>query len=134
MGGVARDDRGEVSFVNSFDFKDVKRFYVVKNKKKGQFRGWHGHKKESKYIFAVCGIALIACVKIDNWENPSKKLKINKFKVSAEEPSIVYIPPGYANGFKNLTKDTKLIFYSGATLKESEKDDFRFPKDYWTIK
>ena len=26
-GGLAVDDRGEVGFVNDFDFKEVKRFY-----------------------------------------------------------------------------------------------------------
>ena len=49
-GGIAVDDRGQLSFVNDFDFKDVKRFYMVENHEKGFIRAWHGHKKDVKYV------------------------------------------------------------------------------------
>ena len=75
----AVDDRGAVSFVNDFDFKDVKRFYIVENHKQGFVRGWHAHKKESKYVMVVKGSALIGAVQIDDWDNPSKDLKVNRY-------------------------------------------------------
>ena len=63
-GGLAIDDRGQVSFVNDFSFDKVKRFYTVSNHRQGFVRAWHGHKKESKYILVVQGAALVGTVKI----------------------------------------------------------------------
>jgi dTDP-4-dehydrorhamnose 3,5-epimerase-like enzyme len=130
-GGLSVDDRGTVSFVNDFDFKNVKRFYVVENHKQGFIRAWHGHKNESKHVFVVKGSAVVAAVKIDNWENPSKNLQINRFVLSEKTPSILFIPAGYANGFMSLSDDTKLIFYSTSELKDSLNDDIRFDAHYW---
>ncbi len=130
-GGIAVDDRGELGFVNGFNFDGVKRFYSVSNHTQGFVRGWHGHKKEAKYITVVRGAALIGAVEIDNWDNPSKDVKVWKFVLSEHKPSIIYIPAGYANGFMSLTADTKLVLFSTSTIEESKGDDFRFDAHYW---
>lgn len=130
-GGLAVDDRGTVSFVNDFSFENVKRFYAVENHKAGFIRAWHGHKKESKYVLVDKGSAMICAVKIDNWENPSQDLKIERFVLSENSPSILYIPKGFANGFMSLTEDTKLIFYSTSILEDSLGDDYRYDSRYW---
>ena len=54
-GGIAVDDRGEITFVNEFNFESVKRFYMVSNHKAGFVRAWHAHKREGKYVTAVAG-------------------------------------------------------------------------------
>jgi dTDP-4-dehydrorhamnose 3,5-epimerase-like enzyme len=125
------DDRGSVSFVNELDLSIFRRQYMVQNHKVGFVRAWHGHKNETKVVHAVSGAALVCCVKITNWENPSKDLEINRFTVSSENPSILIIPAGFANGFMNLTQDTKLLFTSDKTLEESLSDDYRFDSRYW---
>ncbi len=132
-GDVVKDGRGSVSFVNKFNFPKIKRFYMVNNGKKGIIRAWHGHKKEAKYVFAVSGEALVGAIRINDWENPSKKAKIYSFVLSSEKPIILYIPKGYANGFKSLTGDAKLMFFSTSTLEQSKKDDIRFDSKYWNI-
>ncbi|HOW43043.1 MAG TPA: dTDP-4-dehydrorhamnose 3,5-epimerase family protein [Candidatus Omnitrophota bacterium] len=131
QGEVFVDDRGSVSFVNGFDLSQVKRFYAVANHRMNFVRAWHGHKKESKYVFAAAGSALVAAVRIDNWEKPSRELPVQRFVLSATKPSILYIPAGYANGFMNLSEDARLIFFSTSTLEESKSDDFRFDARYW---
>lgn len=130
-GGLGIDDRGAVSFVNEFDFAGVKRFYMVENHKQGFIRAWHGHKKEAKYVSVVSGSAIVAAVKVDNWENPSKNLPVERYVLSARNPQILFIPAGYANGFMSLTEDAKLIFYSTSTLEESKGDDIRFESRLW---
>lgn len=130
-GGFAIDERGQVSFVNDFDFKNVKRFYIVENFSTDTIRAFHGHLKEAKYVFVVSGSALIAAVKIDSPENPSKDQEVFRFILSARKPTILYIPPGYANGFRALENNTKVIFFSTSTLEESKKDEYRYPVDYW---
>ena len=57
-GGLAVDDRGVVSFINDFNFSNVKRFYQVENHRQGFIRAWHGHKKEGKYVYVCQGSAL----------------------------------------------------------------------------
>ena len=131
-GGIAVDDRGELRFINSLDL-NIKRFYIVSNHKSHFIRAWHGHKKEVKYVTVIQGAALIGAVEIDNWDLPSLDLKVSTFILSANKPSILYIPSGYANGFMNLTQDTKLLFLSLSTLEESKGDDFRFDSHYWDI-
>jgi dTDP-4-dehydrorhamnose 3,5-epimerase-like enzyme len=132
-GGLAVDDRGELGFVNDFHFEGVKRFYTVSNHKQGFIRAWHGHRREAKYLTAVAGAAAVGAVAVDNWEAPSSELKVHRFTLSAHRPSVLYIPPGYANGFMSLTPDLKLMFFSTATLEESMADDIRFDSRYWDI-
>ncbi len=132
-GGLAVDDRGALAFVNGFDFKGVKRFYVVSNHWAGFVRAWHAHRREAKHVLAVAGHAVVGAVKIDNWEAPAKDLPVKRYVLSSEKPAILYIPPGYANGFMTLTADTRLIFFSTATLEESRDDDIRYEARHWDI-
>jgi len=130
-GGLAVDDRGTVSFVNDFNFAGVKRFYIVENHKQGFVRAWHAHKKESKYVMVVKGSAVIGAVEIDNWDNPSKDLKMHRYVLSEKNPSVLFIPAGFANGFMSLSEDAKIIFFSTSELKDSLNDDVRFDAHYW---
>lgn len=125
------DSRGQVKFFNDFDFKKIKRFYEVKNSTKNPIRAFHGHMKEEKYVLPVEGDTLVCVVKITSTVKPSKKTKVRKFVLSEKKPQILHIPGGYANGIKSLSKNSRVIFFSTSTLKQSLKDDFRFDFDYW---
>lgn len=125
-GDVHVDDRGFLRFVNDFDFTGVKRFYQVENHRKGFIRAWHGHMKEGKYVYVAKGTILLGAVDMETEE-------ISKFSLSSQNPSVLYIPPGYANGFKNLEEDTIIMFFSTSTIEESRNDDRRFKWDKWDI-
>jgi dTDP-4-dehydrorhamnose 3,5-epimerase-like enzyme len=130
-GAVAVDDRGEVGFINEFDFTGVKRFYTVCNHQANFIRAWHGHRHEAKYATVVAGSMLVACVRIDNWDNPSPDLPIQRFVLSDKTPAVLHIPAGFANGFMSLTAGAKIIFFSTSTLHDSLNDDIRFPARKW---
>lgn len=125
-GGLAVDDRGVVSFVNDFNFEGVKRCYMVENHERGFIRAWHGHKNEGKYVSVVNGSAIVGAVNMETE-------KIERYILSSKKPQILWIPPGFANGFKSLEENTKIIFYSTSTLEESLNDDIRFPHDKWDV-
>ena len=129
--GISVDDRGLLMFSNDFNFEGVKRFYLVENFSKDTVRAFHGHQKEEKYVLVVSGSAIVALVEMDDIKNPNKENKINRFVLSARKPVILHIPAGFANGFKSLELDTKIMFFSTSTLEESKGDDYRFPADYW---
>lgn len=132
-GGMAADDRGAVSFVNDFDFSGVKRFYMVTNHHAGFVRAWHAHRHEAKYITVLRGAAVIGAVKIDNWKSPSRKAPISRYVLSAQKPTVMYIPAGHANGLMSLTDDTIILVFSTASLDESREDDIRYDARYWDI-
>ena len=130
-GGLNVDDRGTVRHVNAFDFDGVKRFYIVENHQAGLVRAWHGHRREAKYVTVLTGAALVAAVAIDDWEHPALDMPVERFVLSASNPTVLFIPPGHANGFMSLTADARLAFFSTATLEESRADDVRFSARTW---
>lgn len=130
-GGKAFDDRGSLTFINDLDLTMFKRFYIVENHTKGFVRAWHGHKKEAKAVVVVSGSALVGAVKVDDWDSPSKDLKVERVVLSAEKPTALLIPAGYANGFMTLTESAKVMFLSTSSLGESAGDDIRFDARLW---
>lgn len=130
-GKLKKDERGMVKFINEFNFPGVKRFYQVENIDTKIIRAFHGHMKEAKYIYVTTGAILLCTVFLDDERNPSIQNKVDKFILKADAPEILYIPPSYANGFKALEPNSRVIFFSTATLEESLNDDYRFPFDYW---
>lgn len=121
------DDRGMLTFFNDFDFSEVKRMYLVRNHKAGFIRAWHGHKKEAKYVTVLQGSAIIASMPIDFQNEPGRFKKVT---LSEYAPKIFYIPPGYYNGFKTLTENTILQFFSTTTIEEAKDDDYRETWDF----
>lgn len=130
-GDMACDDRGVVRFVNDFDFTKVRRFYQVESHDTSIIRAWHGHKKEVKYVYVARGSIILGLVRLTNYFKPKKNIPVERLILSAEKPQIVYIPKGFANGFRALEPKTIVIFYSTVTLSEAKGDDYRFAYDYW---
>ena len=130
-GAMFVDDRGSISFVNDFDLAKMRRFYVVENHEAGFIRAWHCHVEESKYVMALSGTAILALVYVEDPENPPIDPEIHRYVLTSSDPTVLWIPPGYAHGAKTLSPDTKLIFFSDASLAESQKDDFRFDAFQW---
>ncbi|MDP2855926.1 MAG: dTDP-4-dehydrorhamnose 3,5-epimerase family protein [bacterium] len=130
-GGLAIDDRGQLTFANDFEFSNIKRFYMVENFSQDVIRAFHGHLKEKKYALVVSGSAIVVAVEMDDTTKPKKSNEVHRFILSSKKPTILHIPAGYANGFRALEDNTKAIFFSTSSLEESKGDDYRFPYDYW---
>lgn len=132
-GDIYRDSRGEVKFVNDFDFRGVKRFYQIENTSTDIIRAFHGHKKEGKFVYVTLGSILFCAVYIVDFKKPCKKAVVQKYILTHKKPQVIYVPPHFANGFRALEENTKVIFYSTASLRDSKKDDYRIPYDYWGV-
>lgn len=129
--GVSSDDRGRVYFANDFDLREARRMYIVENFATGTVRAWHAHRRERKWVMPLTGAALAACVKIDDWDSPAKDAEVHRFTLDAQRPMLLAIPAGFANGAMALLPDTKLIYFSDASLEQSHGDDIRYPARYW---
>jgi dTDP-4-dehydrorhamnose 3,5-epimerase len=130
-GGRATDDRGALGFINNFQLSEFKRFYTVENHENGFVRAWHGHLKEAKAIIVLRGSALVCAVKMTDTTKPSKDEPVKRVVLTSSNTSALFIPAGYANGFKTLTADALVLVFSSTTLDESLNDDYRFAYDYW---
>jgi len=130
-GGKFVDDRGPLSFVNDFAFVGVKRFYQVENHAAGFIRAWHGHKIEGKYVYVPKGAALIQAIPISRTPHivVGHDPDLVQVTLSSDTPKVLWIPPGYYNGFMNLTADTIVMFFSTTTMEESRGDDYRLEWD-----
>ena len=130
-GGIHKDNRGTVSFVNDFHFEGVKRFYIIKHPSVSMVRAWQGHRYETKWFCCVQGKFLVNLVKIDAWDQPSPELKVESFTLAAEESQLLVVPPGFATGLKAFVEPSLLLVFSDKTIGESRSDDYRFNKDHW---
>ena len=130
-GAMFVDDRGSISFINNFSLEGMRRFYIVENHSAGVVRAWHLHLEESKYVMVLSGSAILALVHVEDANNPPSDPEVLRYVLTSSDPAVLWIPPGYAHGAKTLTQDTKLIFFSDASLVESQKDDFRFDAFQW---
>ena len=130
-GQIFKDDRGIISFVNDFGLDDIKRFYVITHPDLSVVRAWQAHKFELKYFYCLKGEFLVNLVRIDNWSNPSMELNVETYKLKDELSQVLYVPSGYATGFKALVKDSQMLIFSNKTTEESKDDDFRYNANYW---
>ena len=126
-GGLSVDDRGVVKFVNDFKFENIKRFYHVSNHSKGFIRAWHGHTKSELYVYVAKGTIMMATMQIVDEFCTSD---LTKWILSDMKPQILHIPVNHYNGFKTLTDDCQILFYSTIALEDMQGDDVRKEYDY----
>ncbi len=131
QGNIHQDERGKLFYANEFDLSEVKRYYIIEHHDTKVIRAWQAHQKEQKWFQVISGSFLVVIVRPDNWENPSEKLEVRKFVLTADENQILHIPGNFANGFKALEKNSRMIVFSDFSLEESSKDNFRFDSKLW---
>ena len=131
--GLSHNDaRGELKFFNDFDLTEIVRFYEIAPSSTDVLRAWQGHRNEKKWFYCLSGSFVVNLVKIDDFENPAAPTKAERFVLDDENPRILAVPEGYANGFKAKAEGSKLLVFSNFSVMRSKKDDFRFPVDQWS--
>ena len=143
-GQLRIDDRGILSAINQVSFEKVKRMYIVENFNTDTIRAFHGHKIEEKQALVVSGSALVILAEmVDDKEKdfgsaPSFLTSPNGYLseptrsiLSSRNPTLLTIPAGWANGFRALEPNTKVLFFSSTTLDEAKEDDYRFSFNYF---
>lgn len=131
QGGIHKDERGKLTFVNDFDLTLIKRYYIIEHADVNVIRAWQGHKNEQKWFQVISGSFQVALVQPDNWENPSDNLNVEKYVLNSNNNQVLHIPGNFANGFKALEENSKMIVFSDFTIEESTNDNFRFESNKW---
>lgn len=130
-GGIAKDVRGQIRFVNDFDMTAVKRFYIIKNSDTGTIRGWRGHQIEQRWFYVLCGTFIVKLIAIDNWNNADKKLPVEVLELRAEEGKVLHVPAGYATAFQAKIEDSELLVFADHGIDHASNDDHVWPTDYF---
>ncbi len=117
---VFGDDRGYFTAIHFAP--DSKRAYLIKNHRAGVIRAFHGHKTESKILFAIRGGFKIVCINMEtgDWK---------KFAITEKGNSVIKIPAKMYHGMVSLSDDSELLIVSNKTFEESKNDDFRLAYD-----
>lgn len=129
QGSSHKDQRGSLSYNNSFDATSIKRIYVIENNL-GFIRRWQGHKIEQRWFSAIKGDFVIQLIKVDNWDKPNRQLEKITFELSEGNLDILHIPAGYITSIKSLKEGSKLVVLSNYALNEIN-DEYRFSTNYF---
>ncbi len=130
-GGLYRDERGSLQYVNDENTENYKRFYIITHPDIDIVRAWQGHKTEEKSFFVIKGFFTVAVVQPQNFEAPSSKDTSELFKMKSEDNLFLKVPGGCYTGIKACEPNSILLVLSSSTLEESKSDNFRLPKDMW---
>lgn len=131
QGGVAKDERGQIRFVNEFDMSSVKRFYIIQNANTELIRGWRGHRIEQRWFYVLSGAFGIDIVKIDNWNTPSPDLPVDRKILTGFDMQVLNIPAGYGTAFQALESGSELLVYADYPISHAIHDDYTWALDYF---
>lgn len=132
QGGIAKDERGQIRFVNEFDMSLVKRFYIIKNADTELIRGWRAHRIEQRWFYVLSGSFNVDLIKIDNWEGPDPSLPIENVILSAERMQVLHVPAGYGTAFRALEAESELLVYADYPVSHAPLDDYTWGYGYFT--
>lgn len=131
QGGISKDHRGQIRFVNDFDMSDVRRFYIIKNRDLELIRGWRAHKLEQRWFYVLKGSFKLGLVRIDDFNNPSKNLNVENIILDSKNNQLIHISQGYGTAFKALEKGSEILVFADHSLEHAKLDDYTFEKDYF---
>ncbi|WP_286862904.1 MULTISPECIES: WxcM-like domain-containing protein [Sphingobacterium] len=131
QGGVVKDQRGQIRFVNEFDMSLVKRFYIIKNADTELIRGWRAHRIEQRWFYVLSGGFKVDLVKIDNWGAPDQSLPIENVILNAVDMKVLHVPVGYGTAFRALEAESELLVYADYPITHAPMDDYTWEFDYF---
>lgn len=130
-GGLFRDERGSLKYVNDENPENYKRFYIITHPDIDIVRAWQGHKTEEKFFLVIKGCFTIAVVQPLIFEDPSAVENPEFYTMKCEDNLFLKVPGGCYTGIKACKADSILLVLSNSSLEESKDDNFRLPKDMW---
>ncbi|WP_312742972.1 WxcM-like domain-containing protein [Sphingobacterium multivorum] len=131
QGGIAKDHRGQIRYVNEFDMSAVKRFYIIKNTDLDLVRGWRAHRIEQRWFYVLSGSFSIDIVKIDNWNKASADLPVERIVLDTNENRVMHLSNGYATAFQALEPDAELLVFADFGIEHAKNDDYTYPLEYF---
>ena len=130
VGKKHQDERGIITYNNDFDASQIKRMYTIENHSTDFIRGWQGHKVEQRWFACMKGSFDISVIVVDNFTNPSKDLIIQKYLLTDEVLTYLYVPSGCITAIQAKEEGSKLLVLADYGLGEID-DEYRYSLDYF---
>ena len=130
VGKKHQDERGIITYNNDFDASQIKRMYTIENHSTDFIRGWQGHKVEQRWFACMKGSFDISVIVVDNFTNPSKDLIIQKYLLTDEVLTYLYVPSGCITAIQAKQDGSKLLVLADYGLGEID-DEYRYSLDYF---
>ncbi len=129
-GSRHQDDRGIITYNNDFDASQIKRIYTIENHSTDFIRGWQGHKIEQRWFACMKGVFEISVIFVDDFENPSRDLTIQKYLLTDDVLTYLNIPSGCITAIQAKADGSKLLVLADYGLGEIN-DEYRYSLDYF---
>jgi len=129
-GNKYQDERGIITYNNDFDASQIKRIYTIENHSTDFIRGWQGHKIEQRWFACMKGSFEISVIEVDDFENPSRDLAIQKYLLTEDVLTYLHIPAGCITAIQAKSEGSKLLAFVDYHLHEVD-DEFRFELNYF---
>lgn len=127
------DARGIITYNNDFDASKIKRIYTIENHSTELIRGWQGHEIEQRWFACMRGSFEISVMKIDDFQQPSKDLTVNKYLLKDKNLTFLHLPSGHITAIQAIEEGSKLLVLADYALGEIQ-DEYRFPLEYFKNK
>lgn len=125
IGDRHEDDRGIITYNNTFDLSEIKRIYTLENHSIDFVRGWQGHAIEQRWFAAVQGRFEIMTKKVSDFKQPIDDLPTNFYELTDYNLTFLHIPPGHITAIKAVIENSKLLVLADYALGEVD-DEYRF--------
>lgn len=132
-GNRFEDERGIITYNNDFDVTKIKRIYTIENHSTEYIRGWQGHKIEQRWFACMKGSFEISVIAVDDFNQPSKNLTIQKYILTDEVLTYLHIPAGCITSIQSKIQQSKLLVLADYSLGEIN-DEYRFELNYFSEK
>ena len=70
-------------------------------------------------------------IKIDDWENASPELPVERRNLQASDKQILHVPVGYGTAFQAIEPESELLVFADHGIEHAKNDDYTWPEDYF---
>lgn len=131
QGGLVKDERGQIRFVNNFDMSSVKRFYIIRNADVDLIRGWRVHQIEQRWFYVLSGSFSIDIVNVGLCKSASCDLPVQKEILKADDGKVLHLTKGYGTAIQALEPGSELLVFGDHKIEHAPFDDNIYPIDYF---
>lgn len=132
-GNKHTDERGIITYNNTFDASKIKRIYTIENHSTDFIRGWQGHQIESRWFAVMKGKFRIGMILFDDVNDLSPETGMEWFEIEEGNLDYLYLPPKHLSCIQALEIGSKLLVLSDYGLGEVQ-DELRYPLEYFVRK
>src|SRR5690606_16092136 len=103
----------------------------IKNIDTELIRGWRAHRMEQRWFYVLSGSFAVDLIQIDNWENASPELPIERRILKAEEQQVLHVPAGYGTACQAVEPESGLLVFADYGIENAKNDDYTWSIDYF---